>query len=162
MAAAAKSITRKAPARKAVTTTARVRGNSDARDAVMRAAEQAQQNGHVHSEEQPKVANIHDVELLAEDLSDNFLRCRDFGHQWKMANAKKVGRTWERTMYCPSCKYNKHQVLDSHGVIITEKPDYPDGYLIKGMGRINGDGKAVLRLASTIRVAQKTAATRKG
>lgn len=135
----------------------RVRGNSDARDAVLRAATQAANDG----ERTAKMASLGDVEKLAEALTDQYLHCRDFGHQWRMANAKREGNIRTRTMFCPSCKYQKYQTLDSHGLVIEEKPDYPEGYLIKGLGRIVGDVKGALRLASVDRLIEKNSAKKK-
>lgn len=130
----------------------RVRGNSDANDAVLRAADQAKEDGkrtNITSEQAPaapKTATKDEVKEWAEGISDQFLRCRDFGHQWRMTAPKRVGNTRERTMYCPSCKYNKHQVLDSAGTVIKETPDYPEGYLRKGLGPIVGDVKGLVRI----------------
>jgi hypothetical protein len=134
------------------------RVDSDAaHDAIMQAAEDAKNDSSRASiETGPRVANMRDVEKMAGNLSDNFLHCRDFGHNWKMADVRREGRGFTRRMYCPSCKLDKFQTLDSRGVVVDQKMRYPEGYLIQGMGRVNGDGKAVLRLASVVRAVEKT------
>jgi hypothetical protein len=108
------------------------------------------------------------VKQLAAELPESFLHCRDYGHQWRMANAERTGRGRQmirtRTMYCPSCKYNKYQVFDSQGNMVEESPDYPEGYLIKGKGRIMKDTKGLIRIESIDRLIEKTEAkaSRKG
>lgn len=133
------------------------------RDAILRVVEDAEVSP-IRSEQAPKapkVASREDVKHLAEELSEAYLHCRDYGHQWRMANAERKGRTRTRTMFCPSCKYNKYQTFDSRGVLIEQKHDYPEGYLIKGLGRIVGDTKGLIRLESIDRMIEKSEAKAK-
>lgn len=95
-----------------------------------------------------KVATVRDVKRAVRDMDDAYLRCRDMGHNWRQARVEKVGRGYERTLYCSSCKTNRHQTLNRYGVVETNHYSYADGYQIKGLGRVNGDAKSALRLAS--------------
>ena len=43
----------------------------------------------------------------------------------------------------------RHQVLDPYGRIVSNQYDYPEGYQMPpGQGRITGDGRGILRVAS--------------
>lgn len=163
---------KKAPAKKAAangasrSTSARARGNSDARDAVLRAAEQAREDGlrtsiQAQTAQTPKIATVDDVRDMIADMPDRFIQCRDLGHNWKIADSEKTGRGRQairtRTLFCPSCKYNKYQTFDSEGTLVHETPDYPEGYLMKGKGRIDRHGKGQFRIASIDRYIEKKA-----
>lgn len=102
-----------------------------------------------------KVATPKEVRTLAHSLVEEFLHCRDYGHIWRQANVERIRGGFERTLFCRSCKQNKFQVLNSRGEIVKEKRDYTEGYLIKGMGRMNVDGKSILRLESVLRAVQE-------
>lgn len=154
--------------RKAASSSRRRRRDAEGtRDAILRVVDNAKSGGP-RSEQAPvgpRVATREDVRQLSQELSEAFLHCRDYGHQWRMANAERHGRGSRvirtRTMYCPSCKYNKYQTFDSRGIMVEEKVDYPEGYLIKGLGRITGDTKGLIRIESIDRLIEKTEAKAK-
>lgn len=94
-----------------------------------------------------KMATRNEVRRVAREMDEAFLRCRDMGHNWRQSRVEKVGRGYERTLYCSGCKTNRMQTLDSRGAVTHTRYDYAEGYQIKGIGRM-GDAKGALRLVS--------------
>lgn len=102
-----------------------------------------------------KVASVKDVKTAVHGLAEEFLRCRDIGHVWHQYRVKRVRGGYERSMFCRSCKTNKHQFLSSKGDILASNYTYNDGYQFRGLGRVQADGKSVLRLESLTRIMDK-------
>lgn len=95
-----------------------------------------------------------EVAEFAENLPEKFLHCREMNHNWRPYD---VGRHkdggWERTLRCVRCKTRKTQHLDQFGMIVgSAKYIHPEGYLHKGMGRIVGEGRGILRIESIKRI----------
>lgn len=100
-----------------------------------------------------------DVADLAESMPMSYLQCRDFGHSWRPYSAAYHAgdRTYVRTQRCPRCKTFRDQELSERGTQLRSSYRYADGYLMEGLGRIVGDGRDALRLASITRsIAQFT------
>lgn len=93
-----------------------------------------------------KLASKRDIARAASSLSDNYLRCRDIGHQWRLYYQKKHGSNIVRQMYCPSCKTNRKTKINRYGEVVSNSYDYTDGYLIQGLGRLQGRTKSMLRV----------------
>lgn len=99
----------------------------------------------------PKIATPKAVRTEAAGMSDSFLRCRDIGHQWRMYFQKKAGKGFERRLYCPSCKTARFVVINGYGEVVSNHYRYDTGYQLKGLGRVQGRAKSVLRLESISR-----------
>lgn len=102
-----------------------------------------------------KVASVKDVKSAVHDLAEEHLRCRDIGHVWHQYRVKRVRGGFERSMFCRSCKTNKHQFLSTRGEILASNYTYNEGYQFRGLGRVQADGKSVLRLESLNRIMAK-------
>lgn len=107
-------------------------------------------------------ADIGAVESFAEGLSDKFLHCRELGHLWRpTGSAGRIDlegtkeRGWFRKLKCYRCQTKRIQELDHHGMILSNRYVHPEGYLMEGLGRIVGDGRGVLRLASLKRTVKE-------
>lgn len=96
-----------------------------------------------------------EVSDFAAELSDKFLECRDTGHNWRRLAARWSPHLGEyrRVHRCRSCRAERTQRLSDKGAILSSSIDYPDGYLHKGLGRIVGDGRDLLRLETMGRFA---------
>jgi hypothetical protein len=99
-------------------------------------------------------AALSEVEAFAEELPEKFLHCREMNHNWRPFT---VGRYkdggFERVLRCVRCRTKKVQHLDASGMILGgSKYEHPEGYLHKGMGRIVGEGRGLLRLESIKRI----------
>lgn len=85
---------------------------------------------------------------LLDSMPDEFLECRE-QHAWV-----KAGTAWDarlkcytRVRYCPRCEGTRKQRIAADGSLIGHAfYEYPDGYLIKGIGRIGSDGRDQMRL----------------
>lgn len=97
----------------------------------------------------PGYADPAEVAAAAETMDPKVLECRANGHQkkpWAVVQEPDGGFT--RTLRCPRCKRVKWiQQVTPSGRVVTSRMKYDDGYLLKGMGRIAGDGRDALRLA---------------
>lgn len=91
-------------------------------------------------------ASLSQVEDFAATMKSSFLQCRDLGHAWKpySAGSHRDGG-FERKHRCRSCGGFRTQRLSAMGRIISNSYDHPDGYL-SPIGRIDGDGRGLLRL----------------
>lgn len=94
-----------------------------------------------------------EVSSWAEGLPDNFLRCRELSHNWSpyTASINNRTRTIYRVLRCTRCKARKHQDLTPRGHVVRTHIQYAEGFLHKGKGRIVGEARDVLRLASVMR-----------
>jgi hypothetical protein len=93
-----------------------------------------------------KVATTRSVALAAEALPDAYLKCRDLGHDWRLYYQKPNGRSIIRKLFCPSCKTNRKMKINRYGEVVANSYDYDKDYQIKGLGRIQGRGKGILRV----------------
>lgn len=102
-----------------------------------------------------RYAALEEVAGLAEAMPDRFLECRDMGHNWRRYTADLTtvegGSVYERTLRCSRCRTLRKQTLSLTGTILSTSYDYADGYQLEGVGRIIGDGRDALRLASITR-----------
>lgn len=82
------------------------------------------------------------------DLPDQFLPCREISHQWVPLSASwdDEARIYLRSLRCRICHTRKHQRLLPDGHIASSKMEYPDGYLVKGQGRMRTWQRDELRL----------------
>jgi hypothetical protein len=91
-----------------------------------------------------------DLDDAISHMRESHLSCRDYGHSWRRHDARYVAseRAYEQTLRCAQCRTIRRRLIDSHGGLISTHYDYPDGYVIPGLGRVVGDAKAAVRLAS--------------
>jgi len=92
-----------------------------------------------------------DVEKAAADWTVGQVTCRTYGHNWHpLTVSHRPGSftVWQR---CGRCQTERRQEIDEQGYPRAGwNMSYTDGYLLKNMGRVGTDGRAVLRL-TTIR-----------
>lgn len=103
--------------------------------------------------DEPLDPALDDVSEFAEALPEEFLACRELGHHWQpWAAGLHPDGGFDRTLRCSRCHTEKHQELSNRGSVLTSRYNHPDGYLTKGLGRITGDGRGVLRLEAIRRL----------
>lgn len=101
-------------------------------------------------------ADLGFVQEFAEGLPERFLYCREMGHNWRPFSAgRHKDGGFERTLRCTRCKTKRIQSISDRGIILSSHYEHPEGYLSKGMGRIVGEGRGVLRLESIKRIVAK-------
>lgn len=100
-----------------------------------------------------KFAEVGEVGIFASNLSDNYLLCREMGHNWRpwAAQWNPEEHCFDRVLRCTRCKTKREQSLSSSGSVVTSHYEYPEGYQHKGFGRISGEGRDRLRLESVTR-----------
>lgn len=110
--------------------------------------------------DEPHYADPGEVADFAAELKETFLYCRELNHNWRPYTAgkrrAKDGGGFVRTLRCVRCKTLKHQEIDARGMIERSHYEHPEGYLHKGMGRIVGEGRGMLRLESLKRLTSKS------
>lgn len=112
----------------------------------------------VDPEPQPSspYADPDDVEEFAEGLKDSWLHCREMNHNWRphdVGSHPEGG--WERTLRCVRCKTRRIQHLDTRGMVVSSRYEYPKGYQTEGLGRIVGEARGILRIESIKRLARE-------
>lgn len=87
--------------------------------------------------------------------------CRSFGHQWKPRTATMItGRlgilmNYDVSQFCACCTAIRTALIDRDGWLIGGwKISYPEGYLIKGQGRLTRQDRADVRLYSVMGAAR--------
>lgn len=96
-------------------------------------------------------ATVDEVATFATHLPENYLLCREMGHNWRPYAASWEGDHYERVIRCSRCKTERVQALSSTGSVLSSHYVYVDGYQHQGLGRISGTGRDRLRLESMIR-----------
>jgi len=83
------------------------------------------------------------------------LQCRDFGHSWRPYTARwiETEKCYESVLRCARCTTLRMRYLSSRGDLVSSRYDYADGYQMpKGIGRLDGNDRAQIRLESVLRV----------
>jgi hypothetical protein len=94
---------------------------------------------------------------FAANLPEKFLQCRDFGHNWRRHGvAANNDGTFDRSLRCGQCGTLRIMVLSNRGMVLSSRYEHPDGYLTKGLGRVTGEGKGLLRIEAINREISKT------
>jgi hypothetical protein len=101
----------------------------------------------------PRYATPGEVEAVTSQWSNAVLECRDMGHHWQRSDVAHVARDryYRISDTCGRCDVTRYREMSERGHIYATTYAYPEGYLIEGLGRIAGDGKDVIRLASVLR-----------
>lgn len=97
---------------------------------------------------------INDVTSFAQGLEDDYLTCRTWAHSWDPGTST-VRRESYRIYWaisCRSCGTARTRVISPRGEIIANQYQYPDGYTLKGIGRIDSGGLALFRLEALERI----------
>lgn len=89
---------------------------------------------------------------FAAGLPDRFLRCRELGHVWRphTATYDPSDSIYDRVLRCSSCRTTRHQVLNSHGHVLSNSYKYPDTYLATTLER-GTYSRDVFRLEALVR-----------
>lgn len=101
-----------------------------------------------------RTAEPRDVEKAAAAWDDEILKCRTDGHRWEDRRAAKnmEYRFIRIVQVCPRCACERITEMDFYGEVFSRSIDYSEGYLLVGLGRISGQGRNVLRMATVERL----------
>lgn len=91
-----------------------------------------------------------------DQMSTQAITCRDYSHAWAPWYVTKFTGAggFERGVRCGVCGTARIETLDRLGRLDGRRYEYPDGYLVKGSGRIDADFRAKIRLTSMLRAPQ--------
>lgn len=93
-------------------------------------------------------ADTYDVEAYAADHRPAIVQCRVYGHGWKPSSVTRAGLGFVVMQRCSRCGNRRTHDMDSRGYAQSWRYLYTEGYLTEDMGRIDVDGRAVLRLSA--------------
>lgn len=83
------------------------------------------------------------VDTFAAGLGERVLHCRELGHVWRPLSVgwDQSAKAYDRRLRCSSCRTVRVQVITGTGGIVSNRYEYADGYLAKGVevGRGNRD-----------------------
>lgn len=94
------------------------------------------------------LAKLRDV---ARKYPDEFSTCRTVtGHNWQPFEAAWLqDGTIEQTLGCSRCGSRRTQYLDKRGFLLgSNRYSYPEGFALKGFGRLGAEGRALFRIAA--------------
>lgn len=109
-----------------------------------------------------------DVEHAISGMPDSHLMCRDFGHSWRPHHVEHVPQrgAYIEQLACQRCRTIRTRLIDNRGFQLSSSYKYADNYLIHGLGRLDEDDRATLRLSALHSVidqlASKPARRRRG
>ena len=85
-------------------------------------------------------------------MPESHLHCRDYCHAWRRLSARYVPdqHVYEQDLRCASCKTIRRRLIDERGGLVRSAYEYAERYLVKGVGRMDGDMRAAVRLASVL------------
>jgi hypothetical protein len=91
-----------------------------------------------------------DVEHAIAGMPDSHLMCRDFGHSWRPHHVEHVPQRGEyiEQLVCARCRTIRTRLVSPTGHQLANSYKYPDNYLIQGLGRLDEDDRATLRLSA--------------
>lgn len=96
-------------------------------------------------------ADPDDVAAAAAGWSDAVVQCRIYGHSWRPLTVRHSLGTYTIVQRCSRrCGCQRETTMNERGYLHGGwKLSYADGYLMeKGTGRVDGDGRARLRIVS--------------
>jgi hypothetical protein len=84
---------------------------------------------------------------FAEKLPAEFLECRQYRHAWSAHTVQTGKSTYTVTIRCLRCKSLATEVIDQTGQREGNRHiNYAEGYLARGLGRMDGTALAAVRL----------------
>ena len=94
------------------------------------------------------------VEQAIKHMDLAHIQCRDFGHSWRPYSARWMAKdnAYQSQLQCQRCKTLRVRWLSKTGAQLSGSYDYPEGYLVKGLGRLSGTDRDVIRLQSVLSV----------
>lgn len=97
------------------------------------------------AEEQPVT-----LDQAVDRWTPGMLECRaDKQHLWKRLTVAHRPGIYTIKQRCTRCRNVRQRDINDRGYVLTQwRRAYVDGYLLKGLGRIDQDEQATLRLAS--------------
>lgn len=109
-------------------------------------------------------ANPVDVDAAIAAMRQTHLQCRDFGHSWRPMAVERIPqrRQWLQALRCVRCRTVRQRLLDEYGHQLSAQYIYAKGYVVNGLGRLTGEDRDHLRLASLMALISADTTPREG
>lgn len=89
------------------------------------------------------------IEKAAVDWTDAQVTCRVYQHAWRPLTVRHRPGVFTVFQRCGRCHNQRVQEINEQGYPVSAwRMTYQDGYLLKDVGRLGRDGRAVLRLVT--------------
>lgn len=95
-----------------------------------------------------KFATKRSVAKAVENMTAEQVHCRTLGHVWAHRQVTRILGGYEQVLGCKNCSSEKIQMINKKGEVQESKLRYSPGYLLKGLGRLKAETKAIVRVAS--------------
>lgn len=91
-----------------------------------------------------------EVEAAIGQMDPAHLHCRDWGHSWRPVSARLLpaDNCYESRLVCDRCGTHRLRYLSMRGAQLDSRYDYAEGYTVKGLGRLTGTDRDIVRLKS--------------
>lgn len=103
-----------------------------------------------------------DVGRAINAMAPEHIQCRDYGHNWQPSNAAWLAseQCYRVDLRCSRCSTIRTRLLNRRGAQLESHYDYPDGYAVKGIGRLTGTDRDQIRLKSVLGLIDTTSRKR--
>jgi len=97
------------------------------------------------------------IQDAVKSMAVEHIQCRDFGHSWRPYSARWMPtfNQYESQLICNRCTTIRTRFMSRTGALLDSKYDYVEGYTVKGMGRLTGHDRDIIRLESILSVLEK-------
>jgi len=103
---------------------------------------------------QKQLMDKHREELLAaiDKMSEEQVECRDIQHSYRKWSVRwnPQDREYIRELKCLRCGTIRAQRVSERGYLLGSSYAYSEGYLVKGLGRLDQDDRGTIRLQSML------------
>ena len=90
---------------------------------------------------------------IAKKYSPIHLQCRTMGHSWApLAASWRQDGNIDQALKCSRCETQRLQILDKNGYVVKGNYAYARDYTFTGVGRLDVDGRALLRKTHVLRM----------
>jgi hypothetical protein len=94
--------------------------------------------------------NVRTLDQAIDAGSDGVIECRaEFQHQWRRLTVAHRPGFFTIRQRCTRCRNERERDINERGYVVSKwRRTYRPGYLLAGLGRLDEDHRATLRLAS--------------
>ena len=95
------------------------------------------------------MADERTLDEAVEQWSDGVIECRaEFQHVWRRLTVAHRPGVFTVRQRCTRCRNERERDLNERGYVVSKwRRTYRPGYLLSGLGRLDDDHRATLRLA---------------
>lgn len=98
----------------------------------------------------PKAPAKSELDRVLDELSVEYLQCRDWGHSWRPFSAlwQAQDNCYCSILRCARCGTERTRYIGSRGQLLGNNYQYADGYTMAGQGRMTSEDRDHIRYAS--------------